>query len=219
MATMTLGTIRNLTRSDLNETTTTMLSDTELNSIANDGYKDTAVKGLCYENKITKDNIAASEKVISLISSNVVRVNYVEYKSGTTEGGKGLLCALPQMVGYVTINANVPQYWFQWGPYLIIEPLPDAGTYDLAVYASCYPAAVMSADGDTPANLPIEFHECVYYFTLAFAALKLKRWADAANAYNKYTTSVQQKRSEYIMKYPDGRLSHEIPESVEVGRG
>ncbi|MFH1147222.1 MAG: hypothetical protein V1736_05890, partial [Pseudomonadota bacterium] len=53
-------------------------------------------------------------------------------------------------------------------------------------------------------------------FTLAFAALKLKRWADAANAYNKYIMSVQQKRAEYIMKYPDGRISHEIPGSVTM---
>jgi hypothetical protein len=221
MGTMTLSTIRNLVRGDLNELGTTMLTDTELNSIANDGYKDTSVKGLCYESKITKDNIAASERVISLVANNVIRVNYVEYKTGATEGGKGILCVMPQAVGFKLFNGYVPQGWFQWGPYLIIEPIPDAATYDLAVYATCYPAAVMSADGDLPTSIPVEFHECVYLFTLAFAALKLKRWADAAIAYNGYIMDVQRKRAEYIMKYPDSRLSHEIPDNVtmETQRG
>lgn len=218
MGTLTVSNIISNVRSDLNETTTTMLSDAELTIMINDAYKDTCVKGLCYENKITKDNIAVSEKIISLVSSNVIRVNYVEYKTGATEGGKGMICTLPQVVGYVPINTNAPQYWFQWGPYLIVEPLPDAATYDLAVYAACYPSAVLVAtSADLPAsNLPVEFHECVYLFTLAFAALKLKRWADAANAYNKYIADVQRKRMEYVMKYPDGRISHEIPDSVTM---
>jgi len=114
MGTLTLATIRNLTRSDLNETGTTMLTDTELNSAANDGYKDTAVKGLCYENKLTFDNIAV-EKIVSLRGNDVIRVNYVEYKTGATQGGKGLLGILPQAVGHNPINANTPHQWFQWG--------------------------------------------------------------------------------------------------------
>ena len=218
MGTMTLATIRNNVRSDLNETTTTMLSDTELNSAANDGYKHVCSLGLCYESKITKDNIAA-EKIISLIGNDVIRVNYVEYKTGTTQGGKGMIGILPQAVGHMPINTSVPQGWFQWGQYLIIEPVPDDTTYDLAVYAACYPAAVMSADGDLPASVPVEFHECIYLFTVFAAALKLRRWSDAAGAYNRYIAEIQRKRSEYIMKYPDGRIAHVIPDSVEEKRG
>ena len=218
MGTLTVAKIISMVRSDLNETTTTMLSDAELTIQINDGYKDTCVKGLCYENKIAKNNIATSQKVISLVGDNVIRVNYVEYKTGTTEGGKGMIGILPQAVGYIPINTNVPQYWFQWGQYLIVEPLPDAATYDLAVYAACYPSAVLVAtSADLPAsNLPAEFHECVYLFTLAFAALKLRRWGDAAMAYNKYIVAVQQKRMEYVMKYPDGRASHELPDNVTM---
>jgi hypothetical protein len=216
MGTLTLVTIRNLVRSDLNETTTTILSDTELNSIINDGYKDVAIKGLCYENKITKDNIPTSQRMVSLIDQDpkVVRVNYVEYKSGATQGGVGMMGIIPQAVGYTPINLNVPQYWFQWGNILVIDPLPDAATYDLAIYAACIPTPVLSADGDKCDDIPVEFHECVYLFALAFAALKIRRWGDAATTYNKYITSLQQKRAEYIMKYADSRFSHEIPDNV-----
>jgi hypothetical protein len=215
MGTLTLLAIRNNIRSELNETTTTILSDTELNALVNDGYKDVAAKGLCFESKVTKDNIAI-EKIVSFMSTNPIRITYAEYKTGATQGGKGMLCTLPQTSGYIPINGSSPQYWFQWGSYLVVEPIPDDTTYDLAVYTSCYPATVRSADNDLLDSLPVEFHECVYLFALAFAALKLRRWGDAANAYNQYIINVQQKRAEFVMKYPDNRYSHELPDNVSM---
>lgn len=219
MGTLTVTNIINNVRSALNETSTTMLSDAELTIMINDGYKDICTRALAYENKITKDNISTSQKIVSLVGSNVLRVNYVEYKSGTTEGGKGMVCVLPQVVGHVPINTNVPQYWYQWGEYIVVEPLPDAATYDLAVYATCFPSAVLVAtSADLPSsNLPVEFHEDVFYFTLAYANLKLKRWADAATAYNRYISDIQLKRMQYIMKPVDARLSHELPDNINIG--
>ena len=218
MGTLTVAKIIDNIRSALNETSTTMLSDAELTILINDGYKDVCSKVLAYEKKITKDNISTSEKIVSLAGENVVRVNYVEYKTGTTEGGKGLICVVPQAVGHIPISTNAPQYWFQWDN-LVIEPLPDAATYDLAIYASCYPSAVLVAtSADLPASdLPAELHEDVYLFALAFAALKLRRWGDAALNYNKYIMDIQSKRVQYIMKQVDLRMSHELPESVTIG--
>ncbi len=216
MATMTLTIIRSLVRSDLNESSTAILSNTELNAIANDGYKDVAAKGLGYENKIAFTNIPASVRLVPLAGNNVVRVNYVEYDLGAS-GCLGMLKILPQALGHISIgDANTPQYWFQWGDFVVVEPLPDVATYDINVYASCYPAAVMTNDNDTPSSLPAEFHEDVYFFTLAYAALKLKRWADAATAYNRYIDSVQRKRFEYILKYADSYSIHQLPNSVTV---
>lgn len=223
MATLTLGTIKSLIRDVLNESSTTMLIDTELTSVINDGYKDVATKALSYEYKITKTNIAA-EKIISLKAEDpvVIRVNFVEYKSGTTEGGQGLMEILPQAIGYIPVSGSTPQYWFQWGDMLVIEPVPDAATYDLALYASCYPTPALSSSTDTLDDLPEEFHECVYFFALAYSALKLRRWGDAALAYNQYIATVQRHKAEYIAKHPDTRITHDLPDSVilqEVNRG
>jgi hypothetical protein len=219
MSTLTLTLINSLVRSDLNESSTTILSDAEITSITNDGYKDTAVKGLCFESEISK-TIAAGGKVIPLAGSNVIRVNYVEYKAGSTEGGWGALAILPQTVGHITaalmdvsLRGGPPQYWFQWGDNLVIEPAADAGTYNIKIYASCYPTAAITT---SLTNLPVEFHECVYLFTLAYSALKLRRWGDAALAYNRYIISVQQKRAEYISKYAEPRFVHDLPENVEL---
>jgi hypothetical protein len=257
MATLTFAKIISNVRSDLNESGTTGLSDAELRLIVKDGLKDTAVKGLCYEQKIAKTDIPA-RKIVSLVGSGVLRVNYVEYKSGTTQGGAGLMAVLPSTFGHTNLDGTSPQYWFQWGEYIMLDPTPDVAAYDLEVYAACYPTSIASGSlvvgttyvidlvgtttwatagaaaetlgtefvasatsagtgtAVTMSQLPVEFHECVYLFTLAFAALKLKRWGDAANAYNKYIIDVQRKRNEYIMKYPESRLALELPSNVTM---
>jgi hypothetical protein len=215
MSTLTLVTIRTLVKSELNEATATVLSDEEINSIINDGYKDVAVKCLCWEGKAENDNIAA-EKILSIVATNPVRVNYVEYKTGTTEGGKGLMCILPQVVGNAPVNGNAPQYWFQWGKYIAVEPIPDAATYDLAVYYAGYPISALSIDTDLPSSLPVEFHECIYLFALAFASMKLKKWADVGNYYNQYISSVQRKKNEYIIKSSDMRSGQKTIDEVQI---
>lgn len=208
MGSLSLSTLRTMIRDDLN-VTSSILSDTELNAVLNDGYKDVSVKGLCYESTLTKSNIAG--KVLPLASDNVIRVNFVEYSGGA----KGIPGIIPQSVGNNPIAGYSPQGWFQWGKYLVIEPPPDVLTYDLNVFASCLPAAQMTGDTDTPASLPAEFHTCVYRFGKAFAAMKLRRWADAGGMYNEYVADVLKKRAEFISKHPDGRLMREEPDNVK----
>ena len=128
-----------------------------------------------------------------------------------------MLSVLPQTIGY-NPGSLVPQSWFQWGDFLLVEPVPDVATYDLNVFASCLPAAAI-ATTDLPTSLPIEFYEDVYLFVLAFACLKLKRWADAADAYNRYIQSVQVKRAEYVLKQRDSRELRLIPDVVEIKHG
>jgi hypothetical protein len=130
-----------------------------------------------------------------------------------------MLRIVPQAIGANPLSGNAPQNWFTWGRYIVIEPVPDVATYDLAIYASCYPAAEMTADSDTPASLPPEFHECVYLFARAYANLKLRRWGAFSSGYNAYIADVQGKKYEYILKHPDPRASSVIPEFVEVTHG
>jgi hypothetical protein len=216
VGTLTLKTIRDLIRSDLDESGLTGITDAELNSIINDGYKDTAAKGLCYESKITKTNISASVRVLSLYGDSVVRVNYVEYDLGTA-GCRGMMAIMPQNLGHIMIDTYASQFWFQWGDFLVLEPLPDVATYDLNVYASCYPTVVLSADGDLPL-IPAEFHECIYLYARSFACLKLRRWGDATIGYNRYIENIQRKKFEYIIKQPEARAYQDLPANVTMGK-
>ncbi len=220
MATLNLGIIRSLVRGALNETTTTTLTNTELNAIINDGYKEVCAKTGCYEVRINVQNITSGVKLVPLsyaaVSNYVMRVNYVEYYRTTSDSpyGYGLPQVYPQTIGHMPIDTYVPQFWFQWGNFLVVETNPDAGTYDLFVYASCYPSTVLSADADVPSCAPPELHESIYFYATAFAAIKLKRWADVAVFYNRYIDTIQPRKYEYVMKFPENRVWHDIPNRV-----
>jgi hypothetical protein len=84
---------------------------------------------------------------VPLVPVDCIKVNYVAYDTGS--GEKGLLPALPEAFNGYNYNGAQPQIWFPWGGFIVIGPTPDVATYDLNVYASCYPAAAMSADSDT----------------------------------------------------------------------
>jgi hypothetical protein len=219
MATLTLSLIRSMVRDELNEQNTNVLTNTELNSIANDGYKDVAVKGLGYE--LTKTiTTVDGEKIFTIPTTTAVafKVNFLDHNAD------GATCIDPRNVGFhkvgdITSGKGTPGYYFQWGRHhVILDPPCDttAASATTTAYCSCYPAAVMSADGDTPASLPAEFHESVFEFTVAFAALKLKRWMDFGLAYNRYISNLQRKRFEYFHKVSDKRIAREVPDSVTV---
>ena len=212
MSILNLGTIRTLVRSNLNETSFTPITDAELNAIVNDGYINVAVKALCYEQKIPVNNIPSSVDLIPLAGYNIVKVNYIEYSSPDLP--LAMISVNPQTIGHVTIDGSSPQFWFQWGNYVKIEPLPDTSTYDLNLFVSCYPALPMIADTDLPYLIPAEFHECIFLYTLAFASFKLRRWNDAIDHYNRFTERVQIERQEYQSKFPEVRAQLDLPNKV-----
>lgn len=214
MATLNRSVIRSLVRDGLNEQAATVLTDTELNAIIDDGCRDTAVKGLCREVTQTL-TLTEGVKIYPEPTGSGVpcRTLYVEHD------GLGLICIPPQAVGFVAGNLSVaigtPQFWFPWGEMIVLEPAPNAAAVSATtkLHSACYPAAALATDATVP-DLPAEFHECVYLYTLAFCALKLRRWGDAAMAYNRYIADVQRKRFEYVFKVPDAKAAREIPDNV-----
>jgi hypothetical protein len=149
-------------------------------------------------------------RMIPLLSLNIVRVNYVEYLGSSL----GMIGIVPQALGHIKIDTYTPQFWFQWGNYLIIEPLPDVGTYGLNIYAACYPDSVMTSDSDLPVYLPVAFHESIYSYALAYSCLKLKRWQEATTFYMRYITNLQRKKDEFAIRRPDVRAMMDIPNVV-----
>jgi len=208
---MQLSAIRSMARSALRDDT--VLTDAELTALANLGYLDVAVKGVCCETRISVPDLPAGVALVPL--TNVIRVNYVACVNGSAE--KGMLPVVPEAFCGYHYNGAAPQIWFPWGDSIVIGPVPDAGTYDLALYAACTPAVAMSADADTPSDLPGEFHPCVAMFVEAFGCLKLRRWGDFAARYNRYIAGVQARKFEYVLKHPDNRGAAAVPDAVEVG--
>jgi hypothetical protein len=217
MGTLTRLIIRTAVRSDLNVTAaTTRLTDTEIDAIANDGYKNVAVLGLCSE--ITKDlTLTEGVKIYQtpLTTAIPVRPLYVEHN------GLGLMCIQPHAVGFtdaagISSAVGTPRFWYHWGELLVLEPAPNGAAAPAAtkVHCACYPAAAMASDGALPTSLPEEFHGCVYLYALAYCAFKLRRWEAAAAAYNRYIAVVQRAKYEYAMKFADQRGARELYDTV-----
>jgi len=204
-------------RDELNEQNTNVLTTTELNSIINDGYKDVAVKTMGYAlNKTITTVDGQNIFAIPTTTARAFKVNFLDHNN------YGVQRTSPTTVGFaaatVSSGKGTPGYYFQWGDKITVDPLVDstAAGNTTTAFCSCYPAAVMSSDSDTPSSLPPEFHDCIVDFAVAFACLKLRRWGDAGIAYNRYIGNVQQRRFEYFQAVADRRSAREVPDTVKV---
>jgi hypothetical protein len=210
MSTLTLTIARSMVRDAISEESTTILSDTELGNIINDGYKEVCIIGLAYEATKTFD-LTEGCHIYTIPETTQVSaiVNYVEINS------RGILEQFPTQFGHngeVTAGKGVPIGWFQWGNLIVIDPPPNAtyagaSYHTVTLYCSCYPAAICTT---TFESLPLEFQESIVEFGIAFSLFKLKRWGDAAIAYNKYIGNLQRKRFDYIEKLAEERTMTEI---------
>ena len=117
-----------LIRTRLMESSAEILTSAIILQTMNDGYKEVASRAFCIEHEDTVTTVMGSR----LIPFDGCRVNKVIY------GTNGLLRVLPTNMGYISTSGSVPQYWFQWGQYVVIEPVPD-DTYSLTLFISDYP--------------------------------------------------------------------------------
>lgn len=218
MPTLSLGRIRSMVRDELNEQNTNVLTDAELTAIINDGYKDVCVKGLGNEQNVTLTG-AAGQKIffVPTGSARSFRVNFM------THAENSMLRVSPTVQGHPTATISgsgngTPFFYFTWGDYVVVDPPMDsaAASANTVAFTSGYPLAALVNAGDMPTALPVEFHESIFEYAKAFAAIKLKRWTDVGLSYNQYISNLQRKRFEYFHKVPDTRVARQVPDSVSV---
>ena len=135
---------------------------------------------------------------------------YVEYQSSPPIG---LVKITPKMMGRGSHRDGAPQYWFQWGRYVIFDPLPLA-SYTYTAYVATPPTYEMSADADTP-QVPVEFYEDIVTFAKYRALIKRKSWGQSGLAYQQYVSSIQEKRMAYLERLQDGKATIVVPETIE----
>lgn len=131
---------------------------------------------------------------------------------------KPLLKIRPEMVGHVTIKDYSPQYWFQSGNYVVIEPVPD-GRYSLKLFISTYPCGELTATTDYPTSLPPEFQPCIVDYCLYALSLRMKKWKQAARYYNLYIRNLKKRKKDYIDRKAERRAIHDIPGNVKYEGG
>lgn len=108
----------------------------------------------------------------------------------------------PHHLGHISKRDEiVPQYWFQWGQNIVIEPLPT-DTYNLNVYVSSSPTSVFTsgtADSTTP-EIPVEFQDAIIPYSVCMGKIKARRYEDAAYKYAEYISLVQRLIDNFIRR-------------------
>ncbi len=199
---MTIEEMTDEIRSKINIPDIFFITDIEILAALNDGYKEVSVKALCIEN---------TETITTVVGERYYQFTGIKINEAVFE--------------YDTASGNYPKYWFQWGQYLVIEPIPD-DTFDIVVYSSTFPDTAMNADEiivgdltDTPQYLPLEFQPCIKDFAYYVLYLKLKKWKQTARYYNIYIGNLKKRYKEYMERKAEKRAIHRIPDNVIYSGG
>jgi len=187
--------------------TSSIFTSTVLNRFINDAERDIAAKTGCLEH-IDSLTTTASTRSVPFSGYKVKNLEYIPV-SGTRIG-------LPKITlkhfGRLPLTGATPQYWTQWGGFVLIEPIPDSA-YTLYATISDYPLVEMSSDTDEP-SIPSTYHEDLIWYAVSRCYMRKGRREQAAYAYNRYIEDIQLKK--FTRTYPkqDARLLTSIPEAV-----
>lgn len=179
-----------------------------LNRFLNDAERDIAAKTGCLEHI---DSLAtkASTRGVQFSGFKVKNLEYIP----TTGTRVGLPKITLKHFGRLPLTGTTPQYWTQWGGFVLIEPIPTT-VYTLYATISDYPLIEMSSDTDEP-SIPAVYHEDMVWYAVSRCYMRKGRREQGAYAYNRYIESIQLKK--FIRTYPkqDGRILTSIPEAVK----
>jgi hypothetical protein len=187
--------------------TSSIFTSTVLNRFINDAERDIAAKTGCLEH-IDTLTTTASTRSVPFSGYKVKNLEYIPV-SGTRIG-------LPKITlkhfGRLPLTGTTPQYWTQWGGFVLIEPIP-ASAYTLYATISDYPLVEMSSDTDEP-SIPSTYHEDLIWYAVSRCYMRKGRREQAAYAYNRYIEAIQFKKFQRTYPKQDARLLTSIPEGV-----
>jgi hypothetical protein len=120
-------------RTYLNEATADFYTSAEIYRWLSVAAKDIAQKSLCVRRIL--DAVTASST--RNVATNCYKVLHVEYVPAS--GRARMLTKIdPLRVGHYPVNGTTPQYWYEFGSNIGIEPVPDS-VYKLRLYVADLP--------------------------------------------------------------------------------
>lgn len=160
------------------------------------------------------------------ISGALWTADFTPPSSGISGGGGGgydrywvgNIKSNPTVFGWYGINNYAPKFWFQWGNFFAVDPLPDA-SYSLILYEADAPSAALTGTTSVPSELPAEFQTLLVDFACYVLSLKLKKWKQAARYYNKYINDLNKKRRDFLLRKADEKKRRVLPDQVVYSDG
>ena len=187
--------------------TSSIFTSTVLNRFINDAERDIAAKTGCLEH-IDTLYTKASTRTVQFSGYKVKNLEYIPV-SGTRIG-------LPKITlkhfGRLPLSGATPQYWTQWGGFVLIEPIP-ASAYTLYATISDYPLIEMSSDTDEP-TIPATYYEDLIWYAVSRCYMRKGRREQAAYTYNRYIEAIQFKKFQRTYPKQDNKTLASIPEGV-----
>jgi hypothetical protein len=120
-------------RTYLNEATANFYSQAEIWRWLSVAAKDIAQKTLCVRRILNAVTANATRNV----ATNCYKVLHVEY--APSSGRARMLAKIsPLQAGHYPTSGTAPQYWFEFGANIGIDPIPD-GAYNLRLYVADLP--------------------------------------------------------------------------------
>lgn len=194
-------------RDRLNEDTASFYSDAQIKRWLNSGENDVATKSLCYESIQSKSTTSGTRTV----AVTAIKVHHVEYiPTGTN---LGLVKINPLQLGHLPTDGATPQYWFQWGQVIGIEPKP-AAIYSLNLYTSIFPTVALSNNTDEPA-IPTEFIPLTVDFAVTCGLLRDNLYSKAAAIYIPYIQELKEIRDKILTRYSNIRSDIKLPDTIK----
>ncbi len=210
MAWPDLTDIQTAVRNILGEPTALKWTDAEIKRFINDGVRDIAIKTGCIESIVTLTTVASSRYV----PFAGYKINSLEYQPGS--GNRvGLQAITPKMLGHLTPNGVAPQFYFQWGDQIVLEPKPGATTYTLSAHISIWPDYLQSDTTDEPL-IPVEFHPLIVPYALAQALLKTRKFGTAGGYYQEYIAESQNLIDLHRIRRKDYNSEFRAPDTVQI---
>jgi hypothetical protein len=120
-------------RTYLNEVSANFYTQAEIWRWLSIGAKDIAQKTLCVR-RIIDATTTTSTRAVNTSAYKVMHVEYIP-SSGREQSLEKID---PLKLGHYKSNGTVPQYWYEYGNTIGIEPIPDA-TYNLRLYVADSP--------------------------------------------------------------------------------
>lgn len=132
--------LESLVRTYLNEATARFYSQSEVYRWLSAAASDISDKASCVQRFLYRETGAN----VRTVETNALKAHYVEY---TPVSGRSIMLTQidPLKVGNYPLTGIVPQYWYEYGARIGIEPLPTA-VYPIRVYVSDLSKMVILSD-------------------------------------------------------------------------
>ena len=188
-------------RTLLDEVTASYFTDAQLKLYINHAIRDIASVSGCIRH-IDTATVTNATRTVSFNGYKVVAVEYTPLSGSPSY----LVKINPQQVNHLNPNSVEPEFWYEFGTSIGIEPLPTA-TYSnsLQLYIEDYPSAEMSVDTEIP-QIPPAFQPLIIPKAFQQALIQDNKMAFAQQMGSIYRNELFYTMQDQLQNIPDGTL-------------